>query len=189
MSLDLHREFPLPPQPRPRPLMVTAIALFQLLRAALIILACVGPLRGHTVDPIPVSLVQVTTLDALYFFKPYNEDRYITRLPQEETETKFDAAGNLIVAGPVAIFSAYIGFALLFWKPSGRSIALVHSAMILLYWLRGLLFSWAWQDTDTRYFTTPQTKSNIVLALIINACICFYLASGNNVAQAFGEKD
>lgn len=133
--------------------------------------------------------MQVITLNVFSFVVPYNENPFHFGPAPDDTEEKLDTSINLMMAAPVAVLSAYVGFALLFRKRSGRALAVIWSLFTVLFWLRGLLFSAAFQDTYQRYFTSPQTKSNIILALFLNGFIFLYLVYGNDVAHAFGQKD
>jgi hypothetical protein len=189
LELDLHREIPLPPQPRPRPLFVIVIGCFYLARAALLLLASVGPLRSYRVDPVPFSAVQVITLNVFSFVIPYNENPFHSGSTPDVTEQKLDTAMALIVFVPVAVLSAYVGFALLFWRRSGRTLAVIWALFTVLFWLRGILLSSAFHDLHQTLFTSPKAKSNIILALFFNGFIFFYLVYGNDVAHAFGEKE
>jgi hypothetical protein len=175
------------PQKAARPFFVTAIALLYFARAALILFAVLGPLRGIRFDPTLTSPVQVVTLNAFLFFVPRSET---PRRPYlDPADGEFGMAMNILFAAPIAALSAYVGFGLMLRKKSGRALAVVWSLLMVLFWLRGLMFSWAFRELDQRYFTSAQTKNNIMLTLFLNGFIFLYLVYGEGVAHAFGEKD
>jgi hypothetical protein len=171
------------------PFPVTLIALFEFARAGLILFVVLSPWLGNPTYPVPKSTVQVVTLSAFFFFAPRNE-LVDPALPQpDHSEEQLENAMRFLMCVPVAVFFAYIGFRLMMRKKSGRALAIVWSGLTVLYWLRGLLVSWGYGITERVYFTSPQTKHNIILALCLNGFISLYLLYGNGVAQAFGEMD
>jgi hypothetical protein len=171
------------------PFPVTLIALFEFARAGLILFVVLSPWLGNPTYPVPKSTVQVVTLSAVFFFVPRNEVVDPALPKTNPSEEQFENIMRLLMCAPVAALFAYIGFRLMRRKKSGRALAIVWSALTVLYWLRGLLVSWGFGDTERRYFTSPQTAHNIVLALFLNGFIAVYLLYGNGVAQAFGEKE
>jgi hypothetical protein len=182
----MEETYPQHHRPKTLPLPVIAIAGLEFMRAVLIIVAALSPLRGHTTAPVPFSAVQVITLNPYYFVASADESDQ----PHRDTDPareKSDAAMNVLMAAPFAILATYIGFGLLFRKQSGLALAAFSSILTVLYWMRGFLFSWAWHDLQ-KYFTSPQTKSNIFLALLLNLLIFLYLIDDHAVHDAFWDK-
>lgn len=176
------------PKRAPLPFLVIAIALLHLVRAGLILLVTFGPVHGVAVRP-PMAVIQVITLNSLYFVIPRSEALNPPNPTQDPAEEQSERLMNSLIATPIAVWSAYIGFGLILRMKSGRALAILWSLLTVLLWLRGLLFSWAFHDINQRYFTSAQTKSNIFLALLLNGFIFCYLKYGDGVARAFAQTE
>ncbi|HEY5055390.1 MAG TPA: hypothetical protein VII58_04475 [Acidobacteriaceae bacterium] len=178
---------------RKRPPLVTAIAAFELVAALLILVVTVSQWRGRGFDFVPKSFTQIITLNAVYFYIPRSEAMrsryYALRYPNDPAEQRTDALFNTAVSLPVAGLAIYIGVGLLCMKRSARALAIVWSGFAVLIWLRGLLFASAFGDIGTRYFVSPQTRSNVIIGIVLNGFIVLYLLYGNGVVEAFGETE
>jgi hypothetical protein len=136
-------------------------------------------------EPVPTSVMQVLTLDALFFvpehFHSESEPKAAEFPGNEKAETFLGALFCLPIAG----FCVYIGFGLLMRNIQACALAILTSFMTVLFWLRGLMFAWAFQTIHEQYFTSAQAQSNIMLALLLNLLIFCYLAHDEAVAHSF----
>jgi hypothetical protein len=170
------------------PIGVAAVALFEFARAALILLVALGFFPSSQLSGTSTSTVQVVTLTAFSFYVPRNEAPDRLPLVQDPAVERSDRIIGTLVGAPLAVLFSYIGLLLILRKKRGRELAIVWSGMTVLYWLRGLLISWGFGDTGSRYFTSAQTKQSIMMALGLNALVALYLVYGVGVAEAFMPK-
>jgi hypothetical protein len=159
---------------------VTLIALFEFARAALILLIGLNPwiLRGANL--VSNVAVQVVTAN-----DPRNQFLrvYPWQLNSDDLDNILGLLGCTLLAVPFAAF----GWGLLRLKSWGRGYTAASSALIVVYWIRGLMIDWALPaNTYSRYRLTLPT---LWMALFLNGMIFLYLIFGKGVAQQFGEKE
>jgi hypothetical protein len=85
------------------------IALFEFVRAGLILFVVLSPWLENPAYPVPKSTVQVVTLSAFFFFAPRNELVYPSLPQSNHSEEHFENGMRLLMCVPVAVFFAYIG--------------------------------------------------------------------------------
>jgi hypothetical protein len=137
---------------------------------------------------LPTSVVQVVTLNAVFFYHPRSEGPNRLRFAEDPAVARTDRIMNTFAVAPLAALSVYIGFSLLLRKVRGVALAVGWSVITVLIWLRTLLLPWGFEDTCRRYFTSPQTKQSVMMALGLNVLIALYLMYGEGVSEAFVPK-
>ncbi len=173
------------------PFLVIAIAFFEFARAGLILFVALSPMSNYRTDLVPKQTVQVVTMNMFFIPVSANESFLWTGYPPDKSEQKLDLMYNLLLMVPIAVFFAWIGVGLLWRKKWGRGYAVAASVLFVLFWLRGLAFTWPFDHSsigNPYSMISAQTWQSIYMALTLNAIICLYLVYGNGVAEAFGEK-
>jgi len=174
---------------KPRlPIGVMAVALFEFARGGFMLLVSLGLWPSPQLAVLSTSVMQVVTLNAAFFYIPHNEDPDRLPFAEDPAVVRSDRIIRSLVVAPLAVLSVYIGFSMLLRKPRGAMLAVVWSAMTVLYWLRGLLVSWGFGETKRLYFTSPQTKQSILMALGLNVLIALYLTYGEGPSEFFTPK-
>lgn len=162
-----------------RSLLVTLIALFEFARAALILLIGLSPWILRGADLVSNVAVQVVTAND-------PRDPFLRVYPWHVISDLDDILG-LLGCALLAVPFAVLGWGVLRLKRWGRVYAAATSALIVVYWMRGLIFNWALPANPD--YRSRLTMSTLWMVLFLNGTIFLYLMFGRDVAEHFGEKE
>jgi hypothetical protein len=154
------------PPGQARPAVVTAIALYEFFRAALILLV----LLSIQMDPTGYLTSRLDVQVLTYIVTRHNVSSYA--IP--------------FLMPLVAVFVLSIGLGLWFLRKWARNALMIASGTTVVLWLRHfLVVDWALGETTLK---TEAGRQSVYVIIMLDALIFGCLALYPDVAKAFGEK-
>ena len=170
-----------------RPLLVTVIAWFEIVRAGLIVLIALSPLPGGmdlAMNPaIQVATVNLASVEELTHYDFSHEIDH----NRQYSDIEINMAIKGVLALPFAAPFIILGTGLLSLRRWARGYTAATSVFIALLWIRGVAYG-AFGDSDVSRPGISQSMPTIGIALLLNGFVFLYLTFGYGVAGAFERK-